>query len=255
VLTKYEEKRLEYNLCLNELKKFKNDFENNRLELTKKKFDLLIKEKEKQIDQLKQDMDNFFLENKDEIVVTMLKKNLNIEPEYEFYCEKIFDDSNKIFVNKKTTNDVESEFNLLKNKIQKKYENKVITSIIYNDLNKCLNIYQKMILDKLANLPDKKFLDKDVAKTRKDTKVKGKKVLDKNWFFMKIMLPIIVLYILCLLFIIFTGTECQMFSSSFLSNFLCSFTVVSDLVLIFLTPILLIYLIVKAIKFLCNLRK
>ena len=35
MLTKYEEKRLEYNLALNELNKFKKDFENKRIELTR----------------------------------------------------------------------------------------------------------------------------------------------------------------------------------------------------------------------------
>ena len=65
MLTKYEEKRLEYNLALNELNKLKKDFENKRIELTKKKFNTMVKEKEEKIDLLKKDMDSFFIENQD----------------------------------------------------------------------------------------------------------------------------------------------------------------------------------------------
>ena len=82
MLTKYEEKRLEYNLALNELNKLKKDFENKRIELTKKKFNTMVKEKEEKIDLLKKDMDSFFIENQDEIVISMLKNSLNIKDEY-----------------------------------------------------------------------------------------------------------------------------------------------------------------------------
>lgn len=254
MLTKYEEKRLEYNLALNELNKFKKDFENKRIELTKKKFNTMVKEKEEKIALLKKDMDSFFIENQDEIVISMLKNSLNIKDEYEFYSDKTKNsESGEIFINKKTSEEIEDEFNELKNKIEKRVNDKIITSIVYNDLNRCLDIYKKIILDKLDNLPDKKFLSIDESKTV--SKLKKNKIQDENWFFVRIMMPIIIIDILCALFVLFTGTECQIGSSDALSGFLCSFTVVSDLVLIFVTPIVLIYLIVKGIQVLYNRKR
>ena len=93
----------------------------------------------------------------------------------------------------------------------------------------------------------------DEAKTV--SKLKKNKIQDENWFFVRIMMPIIIIDILCALFVLFTGTECQIGSSDALSGFLCSFTVVSDLVLIFVTPIVLIYLIVKGIQVLYNRKR
>ncbi len=249
MLTDYEEKRLEYNLAFNDLNKFKKDYDNKRIEMTKRKFNSLVKEKEQKVNELKEDMDKFFDENKQGIIVPMLKNYLNIEDDYNFYNDEVIkNEDEKFFVSKKTKDDIIGEFKVLSEKVQKRYDDKIITLVIYNDLNRCLDIYQDEIISKWSSLSKKKFVEVEEAKNiSKNNSTKNKKA-DENWFFVRIMLPIIIIDIICAIFMLFNGRKCEIGSSEALSAFLCSFTVVSNLVVTFITPIVVIYLLVKGIK-------
>lgn len=254
MLTEYEEKRLEYNLALNELNKLKKDYENKRIEMTKKNFNSVVKEKEKKVLELKQVVDDFFSAHQDEIVLNMLKNNLNISDDYEFYNSDISkDESGSVFVLKKTKDEIVNEFVQLHSKVQKRYDDKVITTIIYNDLNRCLDLYQDKVISKWSSLSKKKVLD--VEQTKEIVKNKQTKRTDENWFFVRVMLPIIIIDIICAIFMLFNGAECEIGSSEALSAFLCSFTVVSNLVVIFVTPVVVIYLLVKGVKVIQNRKK
>lgn len=254
MLTEYEEKRLEYNLALNELNKLKKDYENKRIEMTKKNFNSVVKEKEKKVLELKQVVDDFFSAHQDEIVLNMLKNNLNISDDYEFYNSDISkDESGSVFVLKKTKDEIINEFAQLHNKVQKRYEDKVITTIIYNDVNRCLDLYQDKVISKWSSLSKKKVLD--VEQTKEIVKNNQTKKTDENWFFVRVMLPIIIIDIICAIFMLFNGAECEIGSSEALSAFLCSFTVVSNLVVIFVTPVVVIYLLVKGVKVIQNRKK
>ena len=254
MLTEYEEKRLEYNLALNELNKLKKDYENKRIEMNKKNFNSVVKEKEKKVLELKQVVDDFFSAHQDEIVLNMLKNNLNISDDYEFYNSDISkDESGSVFVLKKTKDEIVNEFVQLHSKVQKRYDDKVITTIIYNDLNRCLDLYQDKVISKWSSLSKKKVLD--VEQTKEIVKNKQTKRTDENWFFVRVMLPIIIIDIICAIFMLFNGAECEIGSSEALSAFLCSFTVVSNLVVIFVTPVVVIYLLVKGVKVIQNRKK
>lgn len=257
MLTEYEEKRLEYNLSVNDLNKYKKDYETKRIEVTKRKFNSIVKEKEQKINELKKDMDVFFLEHQEEIAFNMLKAQLDITDEYDFYNIDISkNDDGKFFVAKKTKDEIISEFDDLKLKVQKRYDEKIITSIIYNDLNRCLDIYQNKILNKWSSLSKRKFVDVEEAKIiSKNNKANKKKKADENWFFVRVMLPVIIIDIICALFMLFTGAECSIGSSEALSAALCSFSVFSHLVVIFITPIVIIYLLIRGIKLSKNRKK
>lgn len=249
MLAEYEEKRLEYNLSVNDLNRYKKDFETKRIEVTKRKFNSIVKEKEQKITELKKVMDDFFLEHQDEIAFSMVKAQLEITDEYEFYNTDISkSDDGKFFILKKTKEEIISEFADLKDKVQKRYDEKLITSIIYNDLNRCLDIYQTKILSKWSSLSKKKFVEVEEAKEISKNNNTKKKKADENWFFVRIMLPVIIIDIICALFMLFIGGECSIGSSEALSAALCSFTVFSNLVVIFITPIVIIYLLVRGIK-------
>lgn len=249
MLTEYEEKRLEYNLAFNELNKFKKDYDNQRIEMTKRKFNSLVKEKEQKVNELKENMDKFFEENKQNIVFPLLKNYLSIDDDYNFYNSEVNkSEDDKYFINKKSKDEIISEFEILREKIQKRHDDKIITVVIYNDLNRCLDIYQEEIINKWGSLSKKKFVEVEEAKNiSKNNNIKNKKA-DENWFFVRIMLPIIIIDIICAIFMLFNGKECEIGSSEALSAFLCSFTVVSNLVVIFITPIVALYLLVKGIK-------
>lgn len=257
MLTEYEEKRLEYNLSVNDLNKYKKDYETKRIEVTKRKFNSIVKEKEQKIDELKKVMDDFFLEHQEEISFNMLKAQLDIPDEYDFYNTDISkSDDGKFFVTKKTKDEIISEFDDLKVKVQKRHDEKVITSIIYNDLNRCLDIYQTKILNKWSSLSKRKFVEVEEAKIiSKSNKTKKNKKADENWFFVRIMLPVIIIDIICALFMLFTGAECSIGSSEILSAALCSFNVFSHLVVMFVTPIVIIYLLIRGIKLSKNRKK
>lgn len=257
MLTEYEEKRLEYNLAVNDLNRYKNDYETKRIEVTKRKFNSLVKEKEQKITELKDILDNFFADHQEEIVISMLKEYLNISSEYEFYNDEVLKDENgKYFIEKKTKDIILNEIDSLRNKIQKRYDDKVITSIIYNDLNRCLDLYQEKILNKWSSLSKKKFVEVEEAKViAKNNKTNKKKKTDENWLFVRVMLPIIIIDIICALFILFMGAECSVGSSEALSIALCTFMVFSHMVVIFVTPIVVIYLLVRSVKFLKNRKK
>ncbi len=255
MLTEYEEKRLEYNLSVNDLNKYKKDYETKRIEVTKRKFNSTVKEKEQKISELKKLMDDFFVEHQEEIAFSMLKAQLEITDEYEFYNNDISkSDDGKFFVTKKTKEEIINEFDNLKVKVQKRYDEKIITSIIYNDLNRCLDIYQSKILNKWSSLSKRKFVEVEEAKEISKSNNKKKKA-DENWFFVRVMLPVIIIDIICALFMLFTGAECSIGSSEALSAALCSFTVFSNLVVIFITPIVIIYLLVRGIKLSKNRKK
>lgn len=249
MLAAYEEKRLEYNLALNDLNKFKKDYDNKRIEMTKRQFNTTIKEKEQKVNELKESMDKFFDENMQDIVFSMLKNYLSIDDDYNFYNSEVNKgEDGKYFINKKSKDEIISEFEILREKIQKNYDEKYITSIIYNDLNRCLDIYQEETINKWGSLSKKKFVEVEEAKSISKNNNKKNKKADENWFFVRIMLPIIIIDIICAIFMLFNGKECEIGSSEALSAFLCSFTVVSNLVVIFITPVVVIYLLVKGIK-------
>ena len=174
---------------------------------------------------------------------------------YEFYNNDISkSDDGKFFVTKKTKEEIINEFDNLKVKVQKRYDEKIITSIIYNDLNRCLDIYQSKILNKWSSLSKRKFVEVEEAKEISKSNNKKKKA-DENWFFVRVMLPVIIIDIICALFMLFTEAECSIGSSEALSAALCSFTVFSNLVVIFITPIVIIYLLVRGIKLSKNRKK
>ena len=256
MLNEYEEKRLEYNLALNELNKYKKDYETKRIELTAKKYNSSVKEKEEKIEALKKDMNDFFAAHQDEISIEMLKNNLSINDEFDFYHTDISkDDDGKFFLTKKTKEEIIAEIDLLRNKVQKRYDDKVITSIIYDDLNRCLDIYQKNILNKWTSLSKNKVVEEqEIKKIAKENK-NVKKVKSDNWVFFRIMLPMIILDVICLLCMLFTGGECEIGSSEALSAAICSFTISARIISIFLTPIVLIYVVVKGIDILKEKKK
>lgn len=251
MLADYEEKRLEYNLAFNDLNKFKKDYDSKRIEMPKRKFNSEVKEKEQKVNELKESMDKFFEENKQNIVFPMLKNYLSLENDYNFYNSEVNkSEDGKYFINKKSKEEIVSEFQALREKIQKRHDDKIITLVIYNDLNRCLDIYQEEIINKWGSLSKKKFVEVEEAKNISKNNLTKNKKADENWFFVRIMLPIIIIDIICAIFMLFNGRECEIGSSEALSAFLCSFTVVSNLVVIFITPIVVLYLLVKGIKIL-----
>lgn len=253
MLNEYESKRLEYNLALNNLNKFKKDFENKRIELTKRKFDSEVKKQEKNIEELKKIMDDFFEQNKDEIAFNMLKNQLEITDDYNFYNEELVLEDGKNYLYKKTKDEVLSDMNCLKEKVQKRYDNKFITLIIYNDLNMCIDIYSENLLNKLKTKDKKKFISVEEQKEIK--KKNNVKKNEKNMLFFRLILPLSFFDLICLLFILIRRGECFVGSSETLSAVLCAFMVMSQMVAIVLTPILVIYYIVKGIDLLTKKKK
>ena len=253
MLNEYESKRLEYNLALNNLNKFKKDFENKRIELTKRKFDSEVKKQEKNIEELKKIMDDFFEQNKDEISFNMLKNQLEITEDYNFYNEELVLEDGKNYIYKKTKDDILFDMNCLKEKVQKRYDNKFITLIIYNDLNRCIDIYSENLLNKWKTKDKKKFVSIEEQKViKKKNSIKKK---EKNTVFFRVILPLSFLDLICLLFILIRHGECFVGSSETLSAVLCAFMVMSKMITIVLTPILVIYYIVKGVSLLTKKKK
>lgn len=253
MLNEYESKRLEYNLALNNLNKFKKDFENKRIELTKRKFDSEVKKQEKNIEELKKIMDEFFEQNKDEIAFNMLKNQLEISDDYNFYNEELVLEDGKNYLYKKTKDDILFDMNCLKEKVQKRYDNKFITLIIYNDLNRCIDIYSENLLNKWKTKDKKKFVSIEEQKEFK--KKNNVKKNEKNMLFFRLILPLSFFDLICLLFILIRQGECFVGSSETLSAVLCAFMVMSQMVAIVLTPILIIYYIARGISLLKKKKK
>ena len=253
MLNEYESKRLEYNLAFNNLNKFKKDFENKRIELTKRKFDSEVKKQEKNIEELKKIMDEFFEQNKDEISFNMLKNQLEISDDYNFYNEELVLEDGKNYLYKKTKDDILFDMNCLKEKVQKRYDNKFITLIIYNDLNRCIDIYSENLLNKWKTMDKKKFISVEQQKEIK--KKNNVKKNDKNMMFFRLILPLSFFDLICLLFILIRRGECFVGSSETLSAVLCAFMVMSQMVAIVLTPILIIYYIARGISLLKKKKK
>lgn len=252
MLEEYERKRLDYHLAVNELNKFRNDFEKERLKITKRKYNSDVKKMESNIDVLKSSLDDYFEQNKDVIVDMMLNKYLDIDSEYNYYAEEIVkSDNGENFVYKKEKEEIIDEINELREKVQKRYDNKVITSIIFNDLNRCLDLYQGKVLNKWKTIEKKRMVSVEEFKVQK----KKLKNSDENVLFIRLILPLTILDVICILFILINGNGCEIGSSEVWSGVLCSFAVMSNLIVIFLTPILGLYFIVKGIKVLSKKNK
>ena len=249
MLEEYKRKRLEYNLAVNKLNKLNKDFNNKILSITKKEYEVEVKKSDKEISQLKSAMEEYFNNNEEQISEAMLKENSIVVYNYNFYLETIInDEAGKPYQLKKNHDQVNDDYLELRNKIQKKYDNKIITSIIFNDLNRCLDCYQKNILNKWKTLEKKKYLS--IEEKKEILKKKKQSIKSENLLFKKLILPLIVIDIISLLFVIFTGTECRISDSESLFAFLCALTIIADLFLIFITPVIIIYLIVVLFKFL-----
>lgn len=252
MLKEYERKRLDYHLALNELNKFKNDYEKERIKITKRKYNADIKKMESNIDSLKISLDDYFEQNKDIIVELMLKENLGIDLEYNYYSDEIVKNENgENFVYKKSKEDIIDEIDELREKVQKRYDNKVITSIIFNDLSRCLDLYQEKVLNKWKTIEKKRLVSVEEIKIQK----KNVKNSDENVLFIRLIMPLTILDIICTLFMLINGGGCEIGSSEMWSGVLCSFAVMSNLVVIFLTPILVLYFIVKGVKILSKKNK
>ncbi len=253
MLKEYEAKRLEYNLALNELNKFKKDYENKIVEMTKHKFDTELKKQQDNLDKLKTELDDIFDKNKEEIAKEMLSEQLDISFDYNFYSDEIIEEDGKSFVCKKNKDDILKDIDLLKDKVQKRYDNKYITKIIYDDLNKCLDIYKNFLLKKMKDLDDKKIIS--LAEKKEIIKVKKDKNATSNEIFKRLVLPLTVLDIICFLFIFIRGGECSIGSSETMSMVLCSFMIMARLMSLCLTPILIICFIIKGINMLSRKKR
>lgn len=243
MLNEYQTKRMEYHLYLNDLNKYKKDYELKKIDVSSKKFNSECKKRKENIEKLKLDLDNYFEANKDIIVKEMLNKYLNVEEDFDFYDnDKFVVEEDKKYILKKSREEIIADIDLYREKASKKLDDKIFTSVIYDDLMRCLVCYQDNILSKWK-VADKKILVSNKEKLNKNVKKKH----DENFFFVRVMMPMIILDIICIFYMLIKGGECELGSNYALSGILCSFMVVSRIFIVFATPIILIYLLVVLI--------
>ena len=113
------------------------------------------------------------------------------------------------------------------------------------------DLYQEKVLNKWKTVEKKRLVSVEEIKIQK----KNVKNSDENVLFIRLIMPLTILDIICALFMLINGGGCEIGSSEMWSGVLCSFAVMSNLVVIFLTPILILYFIVKGVKILEELTK
>ena len=236
----YESKRMQYNLLVNEIKTMEEKHKKNPDD--DKDYEKNIKEKQKEEKTLKEEMDKIFNENKLEISKEMLLDNKLIDEEFDYYQNEIEKEENKNIKNKKTKTEIKEEIKKVKEKLEKRKGNNVITEIVYKDLEKCLKIYEEDILNNYDSIEEKKILSTTEVKK---IKVKTKK---KTTLFKGLIIPLTVLDTILLIYSIIVHGECILVKSEQISGILCSFTILSLFFTRIITPILLVYYIVMAVK-------
>ncbi len=236
----YEIKRMQYNLLANEIKTMEE--KHKKINEEDNDYEKKIKEKKDKEKELKQELEKIFDDNKIEISKEMLLDNKLIEEEFDYYKKDIEKEENKNIKLRKTKEEIKNEINKIKEKIEKRKENNIITDIVYNDLEKCLKIYEENILDNYDKIEEKKVLS---TTELKQIKVNLKK---KTTLFKGLIIPLTILDIILLIYSIIVHGECILVKSETISGILCSFTILSLFFTRIITPILLVYYIVMIIK-------